>query len=80
MIGEIGGSDEQLAAEYIKEHVAKPVFAYIAGHSAPPGVQLGHAGAILGSKDESADAKTKALAEAGAKTVNSIAELKRGVS
>ena len=75
LIGEIGGQDEIEAAEFIKEHVTKPVFAYIAGHHAPEGVQLGHAGAILGSDQESADNKTKILAAAGAKTANSITEL-----
>lgn len=75
MIGEIGGSDEHIAADYIKNHITKPVFAYVAGHSAPEGVQLGHAGAILGSESESASAKTTALTHAGATTATSIVEL-----
>jgi succinyl-CoA synthetase alpha subunit len=75
LIGEIGGQDEIDAAAYIKERVTKPVFAYIAGHHAPAGVQLGHAGAILGSDQESAGNKTKILAESGAKTANSITDL-----
>lgn len=75
LIGEIGGQDEIDAAAYIKEHVTKPVFAYIAGHHAPAGVQLGHAGAILGSDKESAGNKTKILVEAGVETANSITEL-----
>lgn len=75
MIGEIGGNDEHVAAAYIAGHITKPVFAYVAGHSAPPGVQLGHAGAILGSADESAAAKTAALRAAGAQTADSIVEL-----
>lgn len=75
LIGEIGGQDEIEAAAYIKTHVTKPVFAYIAGHHAPAGVQLGHAGAILGSDQESADNKTKILADAGAHTAKSITEL-----
>lgn len=75
LIGEIGGQDEIDAATYIKKHVTKPVFAYIAGHHAPAGVQLGHAGAILGSDKESAGNKTKILTEAGAKTANSITNL-----
>jgi succinyl-CoA synthetase alpha subunit len=75
LIGEIGGSAEQRAAEYIASHVSKPVYAYIAGHSAPVGIQLGHAGAILGGADESARAKTLALARANAHTFNSIVEL-----
>jgi succinyl-CoA synthetase alpha subunit len=75
LIGEIGGQDEIDAAVYIKEHVTKPIFAYIAGHHAPAGVQLGHAGAILGSDQESAGNKTSILAESGAKTANSVTEL-----
>lgn len=75
LIGEIGGSDEIAAATYISNHVTKPVFAYIAGHHAPAGVQLGHAGAILGSERESAGAKTDALSRAGATTADSITEL-----
>lgn len=75
MIGEIGGTDEVAAAEYIKKHVTKPVYGYVAGHHAPKGVQLGHAGAILGSEDESAAAKTTALRKAGVKTATSIVEL-----
>lgn len=79
MIGEIGGNDEQLAADYIKDHVTKPVYAYIAGHHAPEGVQLGHAGAILGSDDESARAKTEALTAAGAITSDSIVTLTQSI-
>jgi succinyl-CoA synthetase alpha subunit len=75
LIGEIGGNGEQHAAAYIKQHITKPVFAYIAGHAAPVGIQLGHAGAILQSADESADAKTTALKAAGAITADSITEL-----
>lgn len=75
MIGEIGGADEQQAARYIKESVSKPVYGYIAGHHAPEGVQLGHAGAILGSEDESAGAKTTLMKESGIITATSIVEL-----
>ncbi len=76
MIGEIGGTDEIAAADYIKAQVTKPVFAYVAGHSAPAGVQMGHAGAILGSNSlESASAKTVYLAQKGVVTANSITEL-----
>ena len=75
LIGEIGGQDEITAADFIQQSVTKPVFAYIAGHHAPVGVQLGHAGAILGSAAESASAKTTKLAEAGATTATSITEL-----
>jgi succinyl-CoA synthetase alpha subunit len=75
LVGEIGGTDEQRAARYIQQHISKPVYAYIAGHHAPKGVQLGHAGAILGDDDESADAKTISLNEAGVITAKSIVKL-----
>ena len=75
LIGEIGGSDEQSAAAYIASFVTKPVFGYIAGHHAPAGVQLGHAGAILGSLDESAASKTAVLKQAGVTVVISITSL-----
>ena len=75
LIGEIGGKEEIEAALYIKDNVDKPVFAYITGHHAPQGVQLGHAGAILGSKHESAAAKTRVLKLMGAYTATSITEL-----
>ena len=76
MIGEIGGISEITAADYIKQSISKPVYAYIAGHSAPNGVQMGHAGAILGTNAlESATAKTAYLQQAGAITANSISEL-----
>ena len=76
MIGEIGGISEITAADYIKQSISKPVYAYIAGHSAPNGVQMGHAGAILGTNAlESAAAKTAYLQQAGAITANSISQL-----
>lgn len=75
LIGEIGGTDEQEAAEYIKKHITKPVHAYIAGYSAPLGVQLGHAGAILRGDHESVKAKAKSLKKAGAKISPNIAQL-----
>jgi len=75
LIGEIGGQDEIVAADFIQKCITKPVFAYIAGHHAPEGVQLGHAGAILGSDAESASAKTEKLSDAGAITATSITEL-----
>ena len=76
MIGEIGGISEITAADYIKQSISKPVYAYIAGHSAPNGVQMGHAGAILGTNAlESATAKTAYLQQAGAITANSISQL-----
>lgn len=75
MIGEIGGQEEIDAAVFIKESITKPVFSYIAGHHAPEGVQLGHAGAILGSKHESAAAKTRVLKVSGAYTATSVSDL-----
>ena len=76
MIGEIGGISEITAADYIKQSINKPVYAYIAGHSAPAGIQMGHAGAILGTNTlESAAAKTSYLRQAGAITANSISQL-----
>ena len=76
MIGEIGGISEITAADYIKQSISKPVYAYISGHSAPSGVQMGHAGAILGTNAlESAAAKTAYLQQAGAITANSISQL-----
>ena len=76
IIGEIGGISEITAADYIKQFISKPVYAYIAGHSAPAGIQMGHAGAILGTNAlESAAAKTAYLQQAGAITANSISQL-----
>lgn len=79
MIGEIGGTDEQAAADYIQEHVTKPVYGYIAGQQAPIGVQLGHAGAILGNESESAHAKSDALTQAGVHMSTSILQLIQSV-
>lgn len=76
IVGEIGGQDEKLAAEYISHnHINKPIYAYIAGHYAPINRQLGHAGAIIRSGKETAAAKTELLEKVGVKTANSVDEL-----
>jgi|TARA_B100000809_G_C15126032_1_gene526249 succinyl-CoA synthetase alpha subunit len=71
LIGEIGGVREQLAAEYIKENVTKPVVAAIAGQSAPAGKRMGHAGAIITGRAALASEKSRALSEAGVHVVDS---------
>ena len=75
MVGEIGGTAEEEAAEFIAEHVTKPVVAYVAGVTAPKGKRMGHAGAIIAGGKGTAEEKFGALREAGAHTVNNLAEI-----
>src|SRR5216110_2251177 len=78
LVGEIGGDEEEKAAAYLQEHVTKPVLAYIAGFSAPPGKTMGHAGAIISGSSGTAQAKKEALEERGVRvgtTPTEVADL-----
>ncbi|MGB1119644.1 MAG: succinate--CoA ligase subunit alpha [Chitinophagales bacterium] len=75
MIGEIGGTLEIEAARWVKENATKPVVGFIAGQTAPEGRQMGHAGAIIGGKDDTAQAKMKVMAECGIHVVESPADI-----
>jgi succinyl-CoA synthetase alpha subunit len=80
LIGEIGGSAEQEAAEYIRDHMSTPVFGFIAGRTAPPGRRMGHAGAIVSGGSGTAEAKFDALEAAGATVVKNPALIGETVS
>src|SRR5690606_33933831 len=80
MVGEIGGTAEEEAAEYIKSNVTKPVIGYIAGVTAPAGKRMGHAGAIISGGKGTAAEKFKALEDAGVYTVQSPADIGKTVS
>jgi succinyl-CoA synthetase alpha subunit len=79
MVGEIGGADEEAAADYIKHHVTKPVAGYIAGQTAPKGKRMGHAGAIISGGSGKAEDKILALRQAGVVVASSPAGLGEAV-
>jgi succinyl-CoA synthetase alpha subunit len=82
LIGEIGGSDEEIAARFVAEHVSKPVVAYVAGFSAPPGKRMGHAGAIITGSSGTAQAKADAFNAAGVRVGSNsteVAEIVQGL-
>ena len=75
MVGEIGGADEEIAAEYIKAHMTKPIVGFIGGRTAPPGKRMGHAGAIVSGTSGSAQGKVDALVAAGVPVADSTSDI-----
>jgi succinyl-CoA synthetase alpha subunit len=75
LIGEIGGSDEEIASEYIRDHFSKPVLGFVAGLTAPPGKRMGHAGAIISGAGGTAEKKTAAMRQGGIEVVEHLGEL-----
>ena len=80
MIGEIGGTAEETAALYVKEHVKKPVVGFIAGQTAPPGRRMGHAGAIISGGKGTAREKMETMKEAGITVVDSPAQIGEAIA
>ena len=75
VVGEIGGSDEEVAAEYIKAEIKKPVYAFISGRSAPPGKRMGHAGAIISGTSGTPQAKVEAFRKAGVPVADTLSDM-----
>jgi len=76
LVGEIGGEDEVVAAEYVRDHIQKTVIGFVAGKTAPPGRRMGHAGALVGGEEETAEAKIKKMEDCGIRVASLISEVK----